>query len=125
VFVTTHYMDEAERCTRVALMHQGRLLAMDTLPRLRALFRAGAVVELRCPRAAQALAAVAANPQVAESALFGEALHVVLCDPGAAEEVRADLETRGFGPVQLRQVVPSLEDVFIHVIGEAEGRRCA
>jgi ABC-2 type transport system ATP-binding protein len=117
-------MDEAERCTRVALMHQGRLLAMDTLPRLRSLFREGAVVELRCPRAAQALAAVEAQEQVVESALFGEVLHVVLCDPDAAEEVRADLEARGFGPVQLRTVVPSLEDVFIHVISEAEGRGC-
>ncbi len=120
VFVTTHYMDEAERCTRVALMHAGKLLALDTLPRLRAFFAEGAVVELRCPRAAQALAAVEKHLEVAESALFGEALHVVLRAPEAAEEVRTSLEAAGFAPVELRRVVPSLEDVFIHVISEAE-----
>jgi ABC-2 type transport system ATP-binding protein len=93
------------------------------LPRLREVFREGSVVEVRCPRAAQALAVVAAHPAVVEEALFGEALHVVLADPSAAAAVRAGLEGAGFGPVELRPVVPSLEDVFIHVIGQAEEAR--
>jgi ABC-2 type transport system ATP-binding protein len=124
VFVTTHYMDEAERCSRVALMHAGRLLSLDTVPRLRNVFREGAVVEVRCPRAAQALAVLEKQDAVAESALFGETLHAVLCEPSAAGALKSALEAAGFAPVEMRAILPSLEDVFIHVISKAEGKGC-
>jgi len=120
VFVTTHAMDEAERCHRVAFMHAGRLLRLDTVPRLKQLFAAGEIIELRCANAARALARLDRAPGVSEASLFGDALHVALDDPSRRAEVVAALEASGFGPVAAETIEPSLEDVFIRVIREAE-----
>jgi drug efflux transport system ATP-binding protein len=119
VFVTTHYMDEAERCHRVALMHAGRLLALDTVPRLKRVFPRDAVVEIRCPRPAQAMAVLARAPDVGEVALFGDVLHAVLAEGTGREAIAGRLETAGYGPVRIEPIPASLEDVFIHVIGQA------
>jgi ABC-2 type transport system ATP-binding protein len=123
VFVTTHYMDEAERCHRVALMHAGRLLALDAVPALKAVFPAGSVVEVSCPRAAQALAVLDRLPFVLEAALFGERLHVALTEPGHAAELAAVLESAGFAPLEARPIIPTLEDVFIRTIHTADEER--
>jgi ABC-2 type transport system ATP-binding protein len=123
VFVTTHYMDEAERCHRVALMHAGRLLALDAVPALKAVFPAGSVVEVSCPRAAQALAVLDRLPFVLEAALFGERLHVALTEPGHAAELAAVLESAGFAPLEARPITPTLEDVFIRTIHTADAER--
>ena len=123
VFVTTHYMDEAERCHRIALMHQGRLLALDTLPVLRRVFPESAVVEIRCPEPARALAAVRRFGGVQEAALFGERLHAVLEAPGRAEDLKRALEREGFSPVAMAAIPPSLEDVFIHVVTADDAAR--
>jgi drug efflux transport system ATP-binding protein len=126
VFVTTHYMDEAERCHRVALMHAGRLIGLDSIPALKRTFPADSVVEISCPRCAQALVTLEALPGVSEVALFGDTLHAVLEQPGGLEALRAELAGRGFEPVRVRAIVPSLEDVFIRAITEAEaGERAA
>ncbi|MBN1425623.1 ABC transporter ATP-binding protein [Candidatus Fermentibacteria bacterium] len=117
VFVTTHYMDEAERCHRVALMHEGRLLALDSVPRLRDVFSRDALVEVRCPKAAQAMAVLEGIPGVTEVALFGARLHAVLGSPHLQARVQATLEGAGFAPTMVEGIVPSLEDVFIHIIG--------
>ena len=120
VFVTTHYMDEAERCHRVALMHAGRLLALDTVPRLKAAFPPGSMVEIRCPRPAQAMAALSRTKGVAEVALFGSVLHAVLAEPGRRQDLAAELAKRGLAPVQVEVITPSLEDAFIRIIAQAE-----
>jgi ABC-2 type transport system ATP-binding protein len=120
VFVTTHYMDEAERCHRVALMHAGRLIGLDSIPALKRVFPADSIVEISCPRCAQALRALEALPSVSEVALFGDRLHAVLEHPGGAEELRSALADRGFEPARVRPILPSLEDVFIRAISEAE-----
>ncbi|MCU0611020.1 MAG: ABC transporter ATP-binding protein [Candidatus Eisenbacteria bacterium] len=120
VFVTTHYMDEAERCHRVALMHAGRLLAMDSIAGLRGVFGKAVLVEIHCPMAPQALATIARIPGVTETALFGERVHAVLEHSELQERVRKELAAAGFAPAELECIPPSLEDVFIHVIGEAD-----
>ena len=120
IFVTTHYMDEAERCHRVALMHAGRLLALDTVPGLKTVFPAGSVVEVSCPRAAQALAVLDQLPGVLEAALFGERLHVALVEPGSGSALEQRLGGSGFSPVTVQPITPTLEDVFIRVISNAE-----
>jgi len=120
VFVTTHYMDEAERCHRVALMHAGRLIGLDTIPALKRAFPAGSVVEVSCSRCAQALPVLEALPGVIEAALFGDTLHAVLQRPGDLEDLRAQLVERAFESVEVRAIAPSLEDVFIRAITEAE-----
>ncbi len=125
VFVTTHYMDEAERCHRVALMHAGRLLALDTVPKLKAAIPAGNLVEVSCPRAPQALAALEAVPGVSEAALFGDRLHALLADPALAVTVAAELDGAGFAPATVRVLAPSLEDAFIHTISRAGSEQAA
>ena len=121
-FVTTHYMDEAERCHRVALMHAGRLLALDSVPALKRTFPAGSVVEVTCRRPAAAMVAIERLAGIEEVALFGERLRVVLARPSAAGDL-AELvrEVDGDGAA-VAPADPSLEDVFIHVIARAEGR---
>jgi ABC-2 type transport system ATP-binding protein len=120
VFVTTHYMDEAERCHRVALMHAGRLLALDTVPALKAAIPHGSLVEVSCARAPQALATLEAMPGVSEAALFGDRLHALLAEPSIAAAVGSALGAAGFAPVAVTPIVPTLEDAFIHTISRAE-----
>jgi ABC-2 type transport system ATP-binding protein len=123
VFVTTHYMDEAERCHRVALMHAGRLLALETIPELKKIFAPGSVLEIECSDAPRALEHLDDLPHVIDAALFGDHLHAVVSDPAVAPTLQGHLEERGFAPVMLRTVEPSLEDVFIRSIREAEEGR--
>lgn len=120
VFVTTHAMDEAERCHRVALMHAGKLLKLDSVPRLKSVFAAGSVVEVRCPNAARALQQIENATGVGEVSLFGDALHVVLDHPLRRTELVARLESAGFTPARVEPIEPSLEDVFIHLIAAAD-----
>lgn len=122
VFVTTHYLDEAERCHRVALMHAGRLLALDTPTGLKAAFGAGTVLEIRPHRPATALAALTNAPGVSEVALFGDCLHVVLTDPSAAAGVRLTLAASGEPDAPIHAIAPTLEDVFIRAISTAARR---
>ena len=120
VFVTTHYMDEAERCHRVALMHAGRLLALDSVPNLKRLFPRGTIVEVSCSRPAQAMAKLERLPGVREVALFGNGLHVVLSEPAVASTLERSLVASGCEDATVREISPSLEDVFIRVIARAE-----
>jgi len=123
VFVTTHYMDEAERCHRVALMHAGKLLALDTIPELKKIFASGSVLDIECRDAALALEHLDDLPGVIDAALFGNHLHAVVTAPEIAQAIHHHLETEGFAPVNSRPVPPSLEDVFIRSIREAEEGR--
>jgi len=120
IFVTTHYMDEAERCHRVALMHAGKLLALDTIVELKQIFTPGSVLEVDCSDAPRALETLDGLPGVIDAALFGDHLHAVAAGPEFAEKIRARLDAGGFAPVSVRPVPPSLEDVFIRSIREAE-----
>ena len=121
VFVTTHSMDEAERCRRVALMHAGRLLALDSVPALKRIFPAGSIVEVGCSRPAQAVAAIERLPGVEEAALFGARLRVVLASPAAGAGIAARIRETGCADAVVVPAQPTLDDVFIHVIAEAEG----
>jgi len=120
LIVTTHYLDEAERCDRIALMHAGRLVALGTVPELKEVFAGRVLLEVTCPRFLEAQEKLEGLPGVLEATVFGTRLHVVVAD---AEEggrlVRQRLEKDGNTPVSVERIVPSLEDVFIHLI-EAE-----
>jgi len=121
VLVTTHYMEEAEYCHRLALMNRGRLIAFDTPARLRAT-AAEPLLELRCEHAAQAAEALAGAPGVVRVGLFGRALHITV--DNAEEQLRslpAVLAARGIAVSSLRPIPPSLEDVFIARIQAAGG----
>ncbi|OFV85936.1 MAG: multidrug ABC transporter ATP-binding protein [Acidobacteria bacterium RBG_16_70_10] len=121
VFVTTHYLDEAEHCHRLALIHAGRLVALGTVSELKRVFAGRVVLEVLAPRVSEALEALGAAPWVLETSVFGTRIHVVVHD---AEEGRREIEAllaaQGNGPTSVERIVPSLEDVFIHHVEEAE-----
>lgn len=121
VIVTTHYLDEAEHCDRIALMHAGRLVALGTVSELKQVFSGRLVLEVRCPRPVEALEVLETAPFAREVTLFGSLLHLVTDDrESGASRAAGLLRERGFFPVQAVPVLPSLEDVFIHSIEAAE-----
>ena len=126
VLVTTHYLDEAEHCHRIALMHAGRVIALGSVDELKQVFAGHVVLELRCARFVEAFDALAREPWVLELSVFGTALHVVVADAEAARErLLALLESTQNLPAEVVRIVPSLEDVFIHTIRGAESARGA
>jgi ABC-2 type transport system ATP-binding protein len=120
VFITTAYLDEAERCNRVGLMHRGRLICCDTPEALRRPW-AGAWYEVLAsdPRAARIV--LRDVPGVLGVETAGATLHLFLTpDRTSPEALRQTLEKGGFGGSSLRPISPSLEDVFIARVREAE-----
>ncbi len=123
VFVTTHYMEEAEYCHRLALMNRARLVALDTPERLRAAHE-GTILEILPERGPQAAEALAGAPGVRQAGLFGRAVHVTVDDAAAARQaLPAFLAARGIAleRAEMPEVVPSLEDVFIALVTAAGG----
>ncbi len=121
VFVTTHYMEEAESCHRLALMNRGRLIALDTPAALRSGAREPLLV-LATPDAVAALAALDGAPGVVRSGLFGRDLHVTVRDRDAALATLPEwLASRGVHVSRLAEIPPSLEDVFIALVAAAGG----
>jgi ABC-2 type transport system ATP-binding protein len=119
IVVSTPYLDEAERCTRVALMHEGRLIACDTPTRLRA-GMPGVMLEFTARPQREALAAVGEAFPNAHPYVYGERLHLHLRDGHeAAHRVHPVLAGHGISVSALRQVAPSLEDVFVTRLSEA------
>ncbi|GMU94070.1 MAG: hypothetical protein AMXMBFR4_31280 [Candidatus Hydrogenedentota bacterium] len=115
-FVTTHYMDEAERCSHVGYIYFAKLLAHGTpgeLKRLPEISPCGTErLEVRCDRLPQALARMREFAQVRDATIFGDAMHVVV-DEGSAHAVVDHLAANDFGEVSARPIPPSLEDVFV------------
>jgi len=122
VFVTTHYMDEAEYCDRLALIYRGRIIALGTPDQLKREHMPEDVLEVAVDRPVEALEILAREPVVREASLFGKLLHVVVAD--AATEtpvVRAALARAAIRVDRIEKILPSLEDVFVSLI-EAEDR---
>lgn len=124
VMVTTHYLDEAERCHRVALMHAGRVAAIGTTGEVKGVFAGRAIIEVHSARALEAMAALDAMPGVQKTSLFGTAVHAVM-RPGAggSGDVADHLRHRGVPADTVEEVSPSLEDVFLDVVETAETKR--
>ena len=122
IFVTTHYMDEAEYCDRLALIYRGELIAQGTPEKLKHEAMHEDVLEVICERPEAAMEALAGLASVKEVALFGKSLHLVADDGDrAAAETRSRLAEQGFRVEQIERIVPSLEDVFVSLI-EARDR---
>ena len=128
IFVTTHYLDEAEYCHRLALIHAGRIVAEGTVSELKEVFANRAVLEVTAPRVGDALEALGEAPWALETSIFGTRLHVVVED---AQEGRRQVEgllaEQDNAATSVARILPSLEDVFIHHVerAEAEGSRGA
>ncbi|MEX2609753.1 MAG: ABC transporter ATP-binding protein [Gemmatimonadota bacterium] len=115
IVLTTSYLDEAERCHRVAMLHQGRILDLDTPARLQATMH-GSLLAVRARPARAARDALRAAPGVRRASLFGQAVHVVVDEAADGEAlVRAALGSMEVDGVEV--IRPSLEDVFIERVG--------
>ena len=122
VFVTTHCMDEAEYCDRIALIYRGELIAIGSPEVLKTELMPEEVLEVLCARPQDAMGEIEKVPGVKEVALFGKGLHVVAEDGEAtAAAVRSLLKERGYEIERVEKIVPSLEDVFVSLI-EARDR---
>lgn len=122
VFVTTHYMDEAEYCHRIALIYRGELIAEGSPQALKTRHMTDKVLEIACDRPQDAMTELEKLPELREVALFGNGLHAVTPDADRAQAaVRQRLQEKGFRIVRVEAIVPSLEDVFVSLI-EARDR---
>jgi len=123
IVMSTSYLDEAERCRRVALMHHGRFLAVDTPSQVKALLRFE-LVEIGVLDAWRAREALVRVAEAREVTVFGQRLHVALAD--AARDLPAvirALEAAGLAPRDARRIVPSLEDVFVSVLADTHAQK--
>ena len=124
--VSTHYMDEAERCDRVGLMHAGRLIALGRPEELKRAHASESLVAVYCDRPARAAAALQAVEGVKHARLHGAGLHVqVAHSKGAAERLTQALRGAGIRVERAEPVEASLEDVFVSLTREADARLAA
>lgn len=122
VFVTTHYMEEAEYCDRIGLIHRGDLIAVGTPRELKTTLMHEHVLDVVCERPQDAMADIRAIEAVSEVALFGKGLHVVAADgKAAAAAIRHRLQANGYRMDRIEPITPSLEDVFVSLV-EARDR---
>ena len=125
VFVTTHYMDEAEYCDRLGFIYRGALIALGPPATLKREVMREDVLEVLCERPHEALGLLEAVPGVREVALFGKGLHVVATDSAATRtRVGAALAAAQVAVERIELIAPSLEDVFVSLI-EAHDRAAA
>jgi ABC-2 type transport system ATP-binding protein len=125
IFVTTHYMDEAEYCHRIALMYSGRVIALGSPDELKDQMGSTRLVALETTDLLGAMKALARRPGILDVAVFGSGLHVKVENEAAAmQEIRRALQAAGIEIHTLEPIPPSMEDVFVGLI-EAEERAAA
>jgi ABC-2 type transport system ATP-binding protein len=121
VLVTTHYLDEAERCDRVAIIHGGRMAALGTTAELKRVFEDRPIIEVRADEPVKVMAALDAWQGVEKTSLFGTAVHAVLRQSDATESsIASVLQAAGLSATHISRVSPSLEDVFLDVVDHIE-----
>jgi ABC-type multidrug transport system ATPase subunit len=123
-FVTTHYMDEAERCSHVAYIYFGRVIADGTPDALRELpevrpqgtYR----VEITAPQVTRALRTARTIPGIRSATIFGQSIHALIDDHLDLEQLRAQLLKKEVVVAEIRPLAPSLEDVFVELTSKHE-----
>ena len=117
VFVTTHYMDEAEYCDRLAMIYRGELVAIGTPDELKIRYMNADILNLECPDPFKMLQVVTGISVIKEAALFGRGLHLTVADSQAAMPVIVTaLQAQKADYTRLEKIRPSLEDVFVAII---------
>jgi ABC-2 type transport system ATP-binding protein len=123
LFVTTHYMDEATHCNRLAFIYRGDIIASGTPQEIKASLAADTILQLEVAQGEEALAALKDNPMVVEAYMQGALLNV---NVGEHSEVDANvvgfLGKAGFEVTHSETVEPTLEDAFVHLVGMQGGR---
>ena len=120
VLVTTHYLDEAERCHRVALIHAGKLAAIGTTSEVKSVFAGRSIAEVRSSDPVRLMKVLDDMPSVQKTSLFGTAVRAVFDEPRLdAAKLTAALAAAGTVATSVAEVPPSLEDVFLDVVERA------
>ena len=121
IFVTTHYMDEAEYCHRVALMYSGKIIALGPPSQLKESFRSHTLLNLDSSAPLESMKAIQTQEGILDVAVFGKGLHVKVKDPdSASSRIRGILKEKGITIHSLEQIRPSMEDIFVAMIEEEE-----
>jgi len=121
VFVSTHYMDEAEYCNRVAMMHRGKVIALGAPADLRKQLSTHTLLRLDSAAPLETMRALETVAGVRDVAVFGGGLHVAVDDGETAmARIRERLGAEGIAIRRLEKILPSLEDVFVALIEEEE-----
>jgi ABC-2 type transport system ATP-binding protein len=115
VLVTTHYLDEAEHCQRIAIIQAGRLAALGTVAELKQTFASRPIVEVHAPLPVEAMKALDAMAEVEKTSIFGTAVHAVLRTALDPAVLASRLRGHGVEVSSCGLVEPSLEDVFLDV----------
>jgi ABC-2 type transport system ATP-binding protein len=125
VFVSTHYMDEAEYCHRIALMYRGKVIALGTPAELKHGLDTHFLLNLNSEEPLETMRAVESLPGVLDVAIFGRGLHVMVDELDATSaRIREALAGKSIAVESLERITPSMEDVFVALI-EAEERKAA
>lgn len=123
IFVTTHYMEEAEYCDRLALIYDGKMIASGSPMELKTRFMHDKIIDLRCPDPQALVTPLKTLPEVRDAALFGSGLHIITGnDKAAIEAITRFLTARGqdLDSITMEPILPSMEDVFISLIEEVD-----
>jgi ABC-2 type transport system ATP-binding protein len=124
VFVTTHYMEEAEYCNRLAMIYRGKMVALGTPTELKQKSMKGELLLIECEPLGVAVETLQGAPGVLDAAVFGNALHLLV--PNArtgTAQLQAYLVAREVQVSKIEPIRPSLEDVFVALTSEREGRK--
>jgi ABC-2 type transport system ATP-binding protein len=124
VFVTTHYMDEAEHCNTIGLIYNGKLIATGSPTELKHNLDRYAVFEVLCNNPVDAMELLRGQAWTAETSIFGSAFHIsTLNEPEAQKKISQLLVKEKMKAERVEQIIPSLEDVFIHMIAQEDARK--
>ncbi len=122
IFVTTHYMDEAERCHNIGFMFMGKLVAYGNPSQVETSFNGGKILEVRTSSTLSAFRALQTRPSIGDVQIFYDTLHIVTPQMmKVVPEIKETLAQHQIEVLSISEVVPSLEDIFIHFIQEARG----
>jgi ABC-2 type transport system ATP-binding protein len=120
ILVTTHYLDEAEHCHRIAIIHAGSLAAIGTSHELKQVFADRPIVEIHSPRPVELMRALDQMDEVQKTTIFGTAVHAVLRQGRSnIARLREQLQRKNLEVIAIDRVPPSLEDVFLEVVERA------
>lgn len=123
VFITTHYMEEAEYCDRVAMIYRGRMIALGTPRELKTRLVDETILDLRCPRPQDLMDALSELEGIRDVALFGAGLHLKVDDTDIARQrIRRLTDSLGLPDVTVVRIDPNMEDVFVSLIEKESGR---
>ncbi len=123
VFVTTHYMDEAEHCNTIGFIYNGKLVALGSPTELKRRLDRYTVYEVHCSDPVEAMEILRQQPWTAETSIFGSAFHISVERSDRAQSmIKQTLAQNKIELTQIEKIVPSLEDVFLHLIAAEDGK---